>query len=197
MKKYSPFKIFVITSHKCELCKMKFSLKQKFITGFTLVETIIYVAVFAMISIALVQLTISINQTYAAIKSTQALEVSASDSLNRMSHDIRNSTSVIMGDSSVFGVSPGRLSLSYKDSTGALRTVEYYLDSSNMLQVKENNISMGKLTASSTPVSNLIFTLINTGNSTAIKIDMSLETQKNKATTTESFHSTYILRGSY
>ena len=170
---------------------------KKYTTAFTLIESVIYVVAFSVISIALVQVIISVNQTYAAIKSTQALEMSASDSLNRMSRDIKNATSVIIGASSTFGVSPGKLALSSKDCSGNIRSVEYYVDSANMLQVKENGMSVGKLTSSSTPVSSLIFKLIDTSNSSAIKIDMSLQVLKNRATTTESFHSTYILRGSY
>jgi len=165
--------------------------------AFTLIESIIYICIFALILIALVQTIISVNKSYGAIKSNQAIEISASDSLNRMSRDIRNATSIIIGASSTFGISPGKLALSSKDGAGVVRTVEYYVDGANMLQVKENGISVGKLTSSSTPISNLIFTKIDTGNSSAIKIDMSLQVQKNKATTTESFHSSYVLRGSY
>lgn len=165
--------------------------------AFTLIESIIYISVFAMISIALVQVIISINKAYTAIKSTQALEMSASDSMNRFSRDIRNATNIIVGSGSSFGVSPGKLAINSKDGLGNIHTIEYYLDSSNMLQVKEDGFLVGKLTSSSTPVSSLIFKQINTGNSSAIKIDMALQVFKDKATTTESFHSVYILRGSY
>ena len=165
--------------------------------GFTLIETIIYIVVFSMMSIALVQVIISINKAYGAIKSNQALEMSASDSLNKMSRDIRNATSVLIGPSTNFGVSPGKLALSSKDGSGVVHTVEYYVDANKMLQVKEDGISVGKLTSSSTPISNLVFSQITTGNSSAVKIDLSLQVLKDKATTTESFHSTYVLRGSY
>lgn len=150
-----------------------------------------------MISIALVQVIISVNKAYGAIKSNQALEMSASDSLNKMSRDIRNATSILVGASTTFGVSPGKLALSSKDGSGVVHTVEYYVDANKMLQVREDGISVGKLTSSSTPISNLVFSQITTGNSSAIKIDLSLQVLKDKATTTESFHSTYILRGSY
>lgn len=169
---------------------------RKTTTGFTLIETIIYICIFALILIALVQTIISVNKSYGAIKSNQALEMSASDSLNRMSRDIRNATSIVMASSS-FNSHPGRLTLNSKDGSGVVRTVEYYIDGSKMLQIIENGVSGGKLTSSSTPVSNLVFRLIDTGNSSAIKIDLSLQVQKNKATTTESFSATYVLRGSY
>ena len=66
-----------------------------------------------------------------------------------------------------------------------------------MLQVSVDGVSQGKLTSSSTPVSNLVFNQITGGNYSAIKIDLSLDSNKNGATSTESFHSTYLLRGSY
>ena len=66
-----------------------------------------------------------------------------------------------------------------------------------MLQTKIDGVGAGKLTSSSTPVSNLVFTEINTGNSLAVKINMSLQTFKDKATTTENFETVYVLRGSY
>jgi hypothetical protein len=150
-----------------------------------------------MISIALVQIIVSVNKAYLSIKTNQALEMSSSDIFNRLSRDIRNSTSIIIGASSTFGISPGKLELSSKDGSGNIRTVEYYVDSGNMLQVKENGVSVGKLTSSSTPISNLVFNMISTGNSSAVKIDITLQALKDKATTSESFHSTYILRGSY
>jgi hypothetical protein len=175
--------------------KMTYTNKQKkILKGFTLVEVLVYIAVFTLISFALVQTTISVNKAYLSIKSNQMLEISASDSLNRISNDIRNVRSILIDSSSIFDVSPGRLTLSVKDNLGKDKIVEYYVDGFNMLQVKENGMSVGKLTSSLTPVSNLVFKKIDTGSSSAIKIDMTLQAFKSGVTTTESFYSTYILR---
>jgi len=124
------------------------------------------------------------------------LENSAQTSLERMSRDIRNASSIIAA-SSTLGVSPGVLAIKTKNENGTSTEVLYYLDSSKMLHVKENGVDIGKLTASTTPVSNLVFTQSTTTNSVAIKIDISMQTLKNSATTTEKFWATYILRGSY
>lgn len=168
--------------------------KYFFQKGFTLIETIIYIALFVLISLALTSITISVDRLYANIQSTIEVESSALVSLDRMSRDIRNGVSIVA--SSTFGVSPGRLVLSSKDRLGTVRTVEYYvLD--GMLRVKENDIDVGQLTSSSTPVSNLVFIQITTPHSTGVKIDMSLQAFKNGATSTEQFWGTYVLRGSY
>jgi prepilin-type N-terminal cleavage/methylation domain-containing protein len=168
----------------------------KFKKGFTLVESLIYIVIFAVISIALVESVIYTNRTYLAIRSTHSLENSAITSFEKMSRDIRNAYSVIVA-SSTLGVSPGVLSIKSKDGNGIIHDIQYYLDSQKMLRVKDNGVDVGKLTASTTPVSNLVFTQITTNNSTAIKVDMSIQIFKNNATTTEQFWSTYILRGSY
>lgn len=169
---------------------------RNFKKGFTLVESLIYVVIFFVIFLALVEAVIYTNKTYLAIRSTSTLEDSAMSSLERMSRDIRNAYSISVA-SSTFGISPGVLSVKTKDGAGVIRDTEYYLDSQKMLHVKENGLDIGKITSSSTPVSNLIFTQISTGNSLAVKIDMSIQSFKNNSTTTEQFWATYILRGSY
>lgn len=166
------------------------------VCGFTLVESLVYVVIFAVIFLALIESVVYTNKTYLAIRSANSLENSAQTSLERMSRDIRNGSSIIVA-SSTFGTSPGVLAIKTNNEYGTSTEVMYYLDSAKMLHVKENGVDIGKLTASSTQISNLVFTQSTTSKSSAIKIDMSIQTVKNNATTTEKFWATYILRGSY
>lgn len=163
--------------------------------GFSLVETIIYTVILGLILAALISTLSSVTSAYRSIKTSQALQGTAANIMERLSRDIRNGITLDAGNSS-FGTSLGRLTLSSKDGSGSARTVEYVL-LGNTLRIREGGVDKGALNASSTPVNSLVFRSISTGNSTAIKVELTVSAFINNATTTETFNSTYIMRGSY
>ena len=163
--------------------------------GFGLVEVVIYAALVGIIFTVVVQTLTGVTRSYASFKVSKDIEVSASSALGQMSREIRNADSVVVA-SSTLSSNPGKLTLAGSDPAGVARTVEFSL-SGGVLHSKENAIDTGALTAGSVTVTNLIFRLITTSVSKAVKVEMTLQSGTGGAKRTRKFYETEVLRNSY
>jgi prepilin-type N-terminal cleavage/methylation domain-containing protein len=162
--------------------------------GFTLVEMIIYIAFFAVLSMLAVEATIVVMKSFYTLRLTQSISQSATVGLERLSREIRNAYDVDAVNST-FGTSPGRLTLKTKDALGANTTVEFYVTNSQ-LGIKEGGVDKGSLMTKNATLTNLIFRSITTANSKAIKIDMTIADSRSTLQQTAKFYDTIIMRGS-
>ncbi|MBI2100752.1 MAG: hypothetical protein HYT47_01930 [Candidatus Vogelbacteria bacterium] len=165
------------------------------LTGYTLVEAIIYVAILAVLAVTFITLLFTMVQAYTEFRLARDLTSSAALALERLTREIRQATSVDLG-LSAFGPSPGRLVLKTTDETGAPTTIDFYF-SAGTLMVKEGSAAAAALTAARVTVDNLVFRQINTVESAAIKAELTLSASRGTLTRTEKFYSTAGLRGSY
>ncbi|MBI5077862.1 MAG: hypothetical protein HZB11_00645 [Candidatus Yonathbacteria bacterium] len=163
--------------------------------GFTLVEMIIYIGFFAMLSIIAVNGTIVAMKSFYALRLTQSVNESATVALERMSREIRNAYDIDTTNST-FSTSTGRLTLKTKDDLGANTTVEFYVDGANQLNMKVGGVDNGPIVTKTVTLTNLIFRSISTTNSKAIKVDMTLKDSRTTSGQTSKFYDTIILRGS-
>lgn len=164
-------------------------------SGFTLVETIIYVAAFAVLSTAALQATIVVMKSFYTLRLNQSVNVSATVALERMSREIRNAYDIDTAQSTL-GSSPGRLTINTKDGAGANITIEFYVDSASKLNMKVDGVDNGPLVTKTVTVTNLVFRQITTTYSKAIKIEMTLHDSRGAATQTSKYYDTIVLRGS-
>lgn len=130
-----------------------FSTKQQ--KGYSVVELIIYLALFAILSIAIINALIIAMKSFAEVKTMRALASTASLTMERMSREIRGAQSIDTAGST-FDASPGVLSLNTLDGSGAARTVVFDV-ASGALRLKENGTVTGTLTDAHESISSLIF----------------------------------------
>lgn len=171
---------------------MRFTRHKK--SGFTLVEMIIYIAFFAILSILAIEALMVVTKSFYTLRLTQNINQSATTALERMSREVRNAYDIDTA-SSTFNTNPGYLVLRTKDASGANTTVEFYVNG-NQIGIKEGGVDKGSLMAKSTTVTNLVFRQITTANSKAIKIEMSLHDTHGVLSRDAVFYDTILLRGS-
>jgi type II secretory pathway component PulJ len=163
-------------------------------SGFTLVEMIIYIAFFAILSILAIEALMVVMRSFYTLRLTQNINQSATTALERMSREVRNAYDIDTAGST-FNANPGHLTLRTKDAGGANTTVEFYVNGSQ-IGIKEGGVDKGSLMEKSTTVTNLIFRQITTANSKAIKIEMSLHDTHGVLSRDAVFYDTILLRGS-
>lgn len=163
-------------------------------SGFTLVEMIIYIAFFAVLSVLAIEAIMVVMKSFYTLRLTQNINQSATTALERMSREVRNAYDIDAGGST-FNANPGHLTLRTKDSGGVNTTVEFYV-SNGQIGIREGGVDKGSLMAKSTTVTNLVFRQITTTNSKAIKIEMSLHDAHGLLTRDAVFYDTIVLRGS-
>lgn len=166
--------------------------KQK---GFTLVEMIIYVSFFALLSVLAMQAIMIVMKSFYTLRITQSVNQSATVSVERMSREIRNAYD-IDATQSIFGVHPGRLTLKTKNEVGANATIEFYVDGTNQIHLKEDGIEKGSLLTKNTTVTNFVVRYLSNTNSKAIKIEVSFTDSRYSIAQTIKFYDTIVLRGS-
>lgn len=162
--------------------------------GFTLVEMVLYVAFFALLSVLAIQATITVMKAFYTLRISQSLTESATTAMERMSREIRNAYDVDSANST-FATSTGRLTVRTKDDIGALSTTEFFLDGQNKLNLKLGGVDQGTLVTKTVSVSSLVFNLITNANTKAVKIEMTISDSRSLPVKSVRFYDTIMLRG--
>ena len=165
----------------------------KLFRGFTLLETLVYVAILATVTALTTATLVTMLKPGPRVRAAQALNAGAIDTLERLSREIRNSYAIDDLGSS-FAVDPGRLALQTLDS-GVPETRTFYLASSTLM-INNNGIP-GALVTSGADVTSLIFYKLSTAISQGVRIELELSTSTSSGVRTERFYTTVMLRDSY
>ncbi len=164
--------------------------------GYSLVETIVYMALFVILSTVLVGTLFSMTKTYKDARATNEIVDSSSLSLERMTREIRNATDIDMTTSS-FGSNPGTLKLDTTADDGTPKTIQFDVTGDGALELTDSTDGTPTdLTGSEVQVTNLVFRTITTAHSQAVRIEITLASLR-IPTKTATFTDTAVLRGSY
>lgn len=159
--------------------------------GISLVEILLYVAIFTVMSIVIINSMITMTKAFAET-SVKSDFIQSSNILERMSREIRKSIGI-----NTFATSD--LKLNTTDSTGAAKTIEFKVVGTD-LQLLDSSVNSGSpinLNPTHIQVSSLVFTQITTPKGSAVKIILSVQDTKDKTLKTETFYNTIALRGNY
>lgn len=160
-------------------------------SGYTLVELIIYVSILSAVSFLIINTVLSFNKSYQNVLVLRRLDHSAIDVMERVTREIRSSRQIDNANSS-FGSSPSVLSLISR-TDGVNKTTKFYLEE-GVVKIDVNDEFLGPLTSGKVSVTNLIFNVVNTSVSSAIKIDLELTSSLGEITRSKIYHSTIVLK---
>lgn len=156
--------------------------------GYSLLETVVYTALFAMISVAILSTIDLSSRIYRSTRVNTIMNESGDTALERVSRSIREANDISLNSS--FGSNPGILEL-----IGPGGSITKFDVSGGVLRLTENGSVSGNLTGQSLVVQSLIFRKITTGHGYAIKTELELShPQSGKV---EDFQTTIILRNAY
>ena len=142
--------------------------------GFTLVETLIYVAIFALVSTALISFILNILNIHAKNYVEQEVEANARMALDIISGRIRAASDINIG-TSVFGSDPGLISLAMADVSKNPTIIDLSADNGT-LRIKEGTSAYVNLTSSGVKITNLVFThLSQTALRDNIRVEITVE----------------------
>lgn len=153
-----------------------------------MVEMLFYIALFAVLTIVVVNALISMTKSFRET-SVYADFVQSSSIMERISREIRQAYGIA-------SISSNDLTLNTKDELGNNKTVRFVLSGSD-LQIFENGTLTGNLNTPNIVVSGLTFTQITTTTGKAIKVNFSAQSTRDKLNRTEDFYDTVVLRGLY
>jgi len=156
--------------------------------GYALLETIFYVALFAILSIAVIDAMITMTK---AFKETtiQAELMQGGNIMEKISREIRQAYNIN-------SISTNSLKLDIMDEAGVNKTEEFSFSGSD-IRFLENNIFTGNLNTQNIAVIGITFTRINTTKGAAVKITLTVKSNHDSLSRNENFYDTVVLRGDY
>ncbi|OGZ09330.1 MAG: hypothetical protein A3C14_05340 [Candidatus Lloydbacteria bacterium RIFCSPHIGHO2_02_FULL_50_18] len=163
--------------------------------GFTLVEMVLYIGLFVLLSTMSMTALFQTVRAFNELRVSRDIDDSAVKIMERLTRDIKSSTSVDLANST-FGSSPGRLTLLTVNASGTPLTVEYYV-SGSILSIRENGVDRGALMSARTNIDALVFYYISSGPTFGIKTELHISSTRGKAGEVDDFYDTSVLRGSY
>ncbi|MES2059454.1 MAG: hypothetical protein V4438_00300 [Patescibacteria group bacterium] len=161
--------------------------------GLSLIEVVLYSAILIIAMSLLIYTFERISVSYGRVKSSKAIEESATYAIDRMAREINSGTSIDVA-ASTLGSTPGRLFLYTIDENNASSTSEFYL-SGQTLHIKVAGVDQGPLNVSGARVTSLIFRSIDTTQTKGIKIEMVIESATGTSYLSKNFYDTMVLRG--
>jgi Tfp pilus assembly protein PilW len=166
---------------------MRYSHSKK---GFSLIEVMVYLAVTVLLAGALITSFISLSTVLARNATERALTTSAQVSLERMVRTARSAESVNTGLSTL-DTSMGALAL-----TESATTTRFYV-SGDALMVSVNGTELGPLTSDAVSVEDVVFHRYVASTSEMVRMELTLSAVSKAASSTRTFYSSAVLRGSY
>jgi hypothetical protein len=156
--------------------------------GYSVLELVFYVALFAVLSIALINSILTMMKSFK--QTTLYSQVQDGGSImERMGREIRQSLDV----NSITSTS---LTLDTVDDAGDSKTVQFLLSGMD-LQLLENTTLTGNLNSPGIQVKSLSFTQITTAKGQAVKISLGLASTNDTSGQVYNFYDTVVLRGNY
>jgi len=163
--------------------------------GYSIVEIIVYLAIFAFMSIAVINSFIVVLGSYSNTRTNRDLLESGGTVIERISREIRQAKGIdVVG--STLSSNPGVLQLNSITSAG-VSTVMKFSVSSGALNLYQDGTLVGNLLGQNVSVTTLIFRRITTSNGEAVKVELTLQDTRSKIAQSVNFYNTVILRGAY
>lgn len=162
--------------------------KNKYSIGFTLIETVVYVGLFALISIGVLSSIGISSKIYRTARVNNLITQSGNVAMENITRNIRSASSVTLNSN--FGTALGVLELLKPDGS----VVKIY-NSNGVVAMNEDGTLVGNLTNQDLSVPSLFFYKITTPNGTAIKTELLLSYTKTGVV--KKFQTTTVLRNSY
>ena len=158
--------------------------------GFSLIEVLIYLAVTTLVSLAGVLTYLSLNTVLVRNATERAVNHSAQVALERIGHEMKSASGVNTAQST-FNTSPGELTLTYGTTTANFEVV------GNTLMLTMNGVQIGKLTGDSVVVRDFTVHRFIGTTTELIRVGLTLSGNTKFASTTRTYYTSAVLRGTY
>ena len=158
--------------------------------GYTLIEMLFYIVLFAMLSAVAINSLIVMMRSFKEVGIQREI-AQGGEIMERISREIREADKI----NSVVDVN-GDLKLDTKDDAGADKLVEFVLTNSN-IRLLENGNYTGDLNSPNVKVGALTFNQINTTKGEALKVFLTISSKKDSQNRSYQYYDTVVLRGNY
>lgn len=160
-------------------------------SGYSLIELVVYIALFIFLSIVITNSLLSVMRTYTTAQRYRALQNNGELIMERLTREVRNgSGTTILSECST---NPGTISISSTDTNNVAHT-NIFTVSGGLALLQTDGGGTTPISTNEVTVSVLKFCRVATPTGNGIKISLTLTTT-GKNPTDASFYSTALFRG--
>ncbi len=160
-------------------------------SGYSLLELVIYLGLFALISVVMIHSLLTVMRTYAQAAAFRSLQTNGELVMERVTREIRQASTITVG-SSTFGVSPGSVTLVGTDENNVSHTVVIRLVN-GVIELVDNGVTT-TLTENDVTVESFIVRRFTTITGEGVKIELGMTTENNTVISAY-FYDSIVLRG--
>jgi hypothetical protein len=161
-----------------------------------MIEMVLYVTLITIITVPIISLIVSTSENLQKLRAARTVDTSAQIVLEKISREIRYASDVDV-ITSILGTTPGKLELLSQTSGGVPITVSFSVVAGRIEFQRSTSASSSPLTPANILVDQLIFDLITTPRSKAIKTSLVLTATQGAGVVERTYNTTTVLRGSY
>ncbi len=163
-------------------------------SGFTLAETVVYIAVFVVFSAMIIDFSLSLLNSWGHGKTIRAVTRGGSIIGGKLSQEIRLASSVATS-TSVFNSNNGRLEMSsFETATSTSpKNIAFYLSGTELFIQKGSDPAVSL--SGETKITSLVFSYLSSSTTEGVRTDFTVEAGSGKYLQSENFQTFSILRG--
>lgn len=159
--------------------------------GFSIIEVIIYLAIFTSLSILVINSFIIILSSFKTTNTNRNLTEGGLGVMERVSREIRFADNI-----NLINTTSTSLELEGIDNLGN-PVVTKIIKENEDLNLYQDGILKGNLLTNNLDITYLVYQMVQTPKGKAVKVEMTLEEDSGKSIRSENFYNTIILRGAY
>lgn len=170
---------------------MNFSIKNNHNFGFTLVEILVYIAIFILITTSAIGLLFSLSDLFTQYKLKQSLLESGTNIMERLFVEIREADSIVLTESEIASSTAGALALD--KGTETIKFIKV----GNNLESSKDNVFLGNLNNSNVSILGATFYYYEHNGVELIRVKLDLRSTLGLQTEEWSVNGGAIIRSSY
>ncbi len=159
-------------------------------TGFSIIEMIFYISLFAILTVVIVNLMMTMTKSFKEVSVRREITQGA-EIMERISREIKQAKQI----NNIVDAN-GDLRLNTTDDAGADKIIEFVLTNSN-IRLLENNSYTGDINSPNIVVDSLRFDQVTTTKGQAVKIVLTIKSKHDTKNRTYKYYNTVVLRGNY
>jgi type II secretory pathway pseudopilin PulG len=160
--------------------------------AFTLVETVIYLAIFILVSAGIVDLIFAIQKTNRNVTVLNGLSLNAVSVLEKITKDTREATGLDLANS-ILNATSSTLQLNTVDISETPHLTKFYL-TNGLVRMDLDGQYFGPLMTTNATATALIFNVSTTSTSTLVKMELHLSAGDSVYERSEQFYDSILLR---
>ena len=157
-------------------------------SGYVVLETLLYILLFAILSIAVINSIIVMTRSFKEVQINRDL-IEGAGLMERISREIRKADSISsIGDTII--------KVNSKDENDVAQTISFALSGANITYSK-NDVFVDNLNSANVVVSELLFSPIGSPSINAVKIHFRVSSVNDTSSKMKDFYNTVVFRGMY